>query len=191
MSSEVSICNQGISWVGGNRITAFDNGTTEANLCIDNYEELKKAVLESADWSFAMGKSVPAPEAVGPAFGFTYSFVLPPTVLRVISVSDNPDYENNIDWQKEGNTVECDSKIIYVKFIQNIDDTTKFSPTFRQCLSARIAAEFAIPLAKSRQLQKDMWGLYEAKKSEATNNDGLQGRSKKIKSSWLGNARQK
>ena len=193
--SEVSICNQAIGWVGGNRITSFTDGSIEANLCIDNYEGIKKAVLEASDWTFATNRLIPSPEVSPPEFGYSYSFLMPANCIRVLSVSDNPDWnkEGNIEWQYEDRKILCDYQIIYVKYIKNVDDTSKFSPLFVQALAARISADFAIPLAQSRTLQADQWRLYERKINEANNKDGLQGKhkNKKIKSSWLSGARLK
>ena len=52
-TSEVGICNQSLSWLGGNRITSLDDDTVEANLCIDNYEHSRDTVLDMRHWTFA------------------------------------------------------------------------------------------------------------------------------------------
>lgn len=168
---------------------SLDDGTTEANLCKQNYDPIKKAVLEDAQWSFATKRVTLAPAATPPAFGFNVRFLLPSDVLRVISVSDSPDDRSEVIWEKEGRYILCESNAVYVKYISNVDDPSVFSPMFIQCLAARLAADMAIPLTKSRTLQQDMFQLYDMKLKQALVSDSMQGKSKRIVSSWLKRAR--
>lgn len=189
-ASEVSICNQAIGWVGGDRIISFSDGTAEANLCADNYDSIRKAVLEAAEWHFATARVVPAKSSIAPAYGYASAFPIPTDNIRILTVSSTVDDENDVDWVIEGDSILCDYDVIYVRYIKNIDDPAKFSASFVQALASRLGAEFAIPIAKSRSLQADMWKLYERKVGEASNLSGMQGKSKGIKSSWLKKARQ-
>ena len=190
-ASTVSICNQAIGWVGGNIITSLDDGTDEANLCKINYDNLRNAVLESADWTFAMKRFRVAPLTEVPEYGFSKSFLLDPSILRVISVGTGNEYndENDIDWVREENHILCNESVIYLRGIVEITDPTRFSSNFVQALAARLAADLAIPIASSRQLQSDMWALFEKKSGLAMSLDGKQGRSQRIRSSWPNNTR--
>lgn len=184
MASEVSICNQALGWLGVDRITSLDDDVVEAELCKENYPDLRDAVLEEGAFSFSKVRLVPAAESTAPAFKWAFSFLMPSTVLRVLEVYDNPDIEygeSTLEWEVENGRVLTDSEIIYVRAIQQITDPKKFSPLFVQALAARLAADLAIPLTKSRTLQADMWSLYQNKMQEAMGVDGSQGRRRRTR----------
>lgn len=197
MASTVQICNMAIALVAGNRITALTDETKEATQCNLWFDPLRKAVLEDADWAFAIKRfSSSTPESSSPDWGYTKKYTLNPEVVRVIHCTDDADNingekEDNFDWQREENTIVCDADAIYYKAVMNITDASKFSPGFVQALAARIAVELAIPIAGSRSLMEDMWQLYDRKMDMAVGNDGRQGRSLKFKSSQYRSIRHK
>lgn len=185
MASEVSICNQAISWVGGTRITSLDDGTKEANLCKDNYAALRDAVLSEGAWTFATTRFIPAADAASPAYGYAYSFSISNTILTVLEVQNQstvPNGSNTLDWRMEGNAILCDEQIIYVKAIEQITDPNEFHPLFVQALSARIALDICIPLTRNKALMRDMGALYQEKLETALFVDGSQGKSDRLRS---------
>lgn len=180
--SEVSICNQAISWLAGTPITSLDDDTVEAILCKANYELARNAVLEDRAWTFATRRFVLTPEAEKPAWGYGQQYLIPPEIIRVLEVhdADNQRLANgpsDMDWRREENRIVCNRAKIYVKALVKIEDPERFTPAFVQCLAARIAADIAIPLTESTQMQKDMWALYQVKLADAAATDGSQGRS--------------
>ena len=54
MATETSICNAALNLLGSSNITSIDDDNTKARLCKSNYDELRQAVLEEGNWSFAM-----------------------------------------------------------------------------------------------------------------------------------------
>lgn len=183
MANEVGICNQALGWLGANSITSFDDNSTEAHLCSENYAAIRDAVEEEGYWSFTIQRFSPAFELESPQWGYAYQFLVPTKVLRVVEVHDNsmtPNGGSNFDWRLESGRILCDSNIIFVKAIFQVTDPRSFSPTFVQCLAARLAADLAIPLTKSRSLQSDMFGLYQSKLSTALALDGSQGKGDRL-----------
>lgn len=191
MASEASICNLALGWIGGNLITSLDDETKEAQLCKANYPLLRDAVLEAADWSFAIKRFILPASATPPVTGYSHAYPLPPEVLRVILLSARrtQDYPAVPDWQVEGNEIVTDYDACYAKCVVQVDDPTKFSPLFVNALAARIAADLAVPVASSRQLQSDMWELYTTKKSEANTQNSKQGTAQHVRSNALKTAR--
>ena len=198
-SSEVAICNQALGWLGGTLITSLTDDSDEAKLCNANYASLRDAVLEEREWTFAVERITPARLAAAPEYGFAYQFEIPPSVIRVLQVSQKGATANltaeaystglgtydAIEWVREGSTIRCDAEEIYARVIQQVTDTTKFSPAFDQALAARIAMDLAIPLTESRTLQRDMAAMYGEKINLAAASDGMQGRSQKTRSTSL------
>lgn len=181
MASEVSICNQALSWLGADRIVGLGDGSTNSDLCGDNYIELRNAVLEEANWTFATRRYVLSPPlATVPKYGYSQKFQIPTEVLRVIEASESASHLNgtsNLDWRREEDFLLANIGVIYAKCIVIITDPTKFSSLFVQSLAARIAAELSPTITTSNKKTDQMWTLYGAKIDRAVPIDGSQGRS--------------
>ena len=185
----IEICNQAIGWLGGNRITSLDDGTTEAKLCKDNFTFIRDAVLEAMDWSFAKKQTRLTPLATAPDFRFDQQFLLPSDVLRIITAGAVEDFSDWLEWERQADVVAADTDVLYLLYVARITDTTRFPPSFTQALAQRIAADLAVPLTENAGLSQRYWQLYERKLAEAASNDGMQGRQQKIKSGRLLNIR--
>ena len=191
-TSEVSICNQALGWLGANLITSFDDQTKEANLCGANYASLRDAVLERGDWTFAIRRAeLPqlGEDELVPGYGNAYQ--LPSDCIRVIQASPDARYidTSTMHWEAEDRKVLTDNGACFIKYVYREEDPVRFSPGFVQSLAYRIAAELAIPLTKSRQLQGQMLTIYEDRVKEATGMDGKQGRVPRARSSWSDKSR--
>ncbi len=200
MTSEVAICNQALSWLGGNLITSLDDGTTEAILCKANYDLLRNAVLEEGKWSFATKRFKLLPGPVAPVYGYSTKFPVPSEVLLVIearddnnqgvsgnlfTTSESANGSSRLDWRLEGDSdglfIVATTDVIFCKCIVEITDTTKFTTTFNQALAARIAADIASPLTESSAKEEKMWNKYNNSIVLALAVDGLQGKSDRIR----------
>ena len=185
MSSSVSICNQALGWLGQSPITSFDDPGAAAQLCKQNYAEIRDAVLEEGSWSFASRRISLSPSATAPIFGYTYKFELPKDVLTVKTVSDNPDTvglgDDDFQWDLEERYIMCNSPIIYAKAVVQITDTSKFSPMFTQVLATRLAADFAVPLTQNEKLQTKYLQLYQVRMLDAVGADSIQGRNRRFR----------
>ena len=187
-ATNISICNLALSWLGGNIITSLQDDSTEAKLCSANFDSSRDAALEDGDWSFAIGRCIPAKLSEPPAFGFSAQYQLPknPLCLRVIDVSKSPDFLDPLNvWVKEGDRILCNYEAIYIRCIQQVVDTTRFSPGFVQTCAARLAADICVPLTHDKDLFAYYWQLYKDKKMEALAVDGMQGINKGLRSTQL------
>ncbi len=206
MATEVSICNQALSWLGANPIISLDDETNEARLCKANYEPLRDAVLEARAWTFAVKRIQFARLAQDPLYGFSAAFAIPTSVLTILQVTSGPSSVNSavsttgpalsrenlrngeerrIIWQREGNTVVTDELSIVGRVIERIVDPSRFSPGFTQTLAARIARELAIPITQSQTLEDKMVAKFEHSLAEGGVVEGIQGTSNKIRSDAL------
>ena len=188
MVSEVSICNQALGFLGASRITSLDDPSVAANRCRDNYSFLRDAVLEERMWSFALAREV-SEVADKAAWGDLYQHQLPVEWMQVFRVFSDAGGHGKANWVREGEFVLADYPKVYLWGITRVTDTNKFSQLFVQALAARLAAELAMPITNNRELQADMWGLYQQKLRDAATRDGQQGSSERIQSSALVDAR--
>ena len=200
MATQVSIANLALSWLGTKGITNFSDDTVEASAVRLNYEDAIKAVLEDRNWTFAIERMILTPEEATPIFGYGHQFTIPARVRRVVSVTlegvgDVTTLENRsgandeIDWQKEKNKILANEDKIFVRAVVDEDDPARYPSAFVHALAARLAADMAITLTHSKELQADNWGLYQAKLTAASSSDGRQGRRERLDAPRLTRAR--
>ena len=168
MISEVSICNQALTWLGQDPVTTLDGSLDTQKWMTANYEPLRDAVIESRMWRFAKVRAV-SETSEKDGWGIRYAHPIPNDWLQVFRVFKDigQNYETKSrGWQREGDYVLSQDAKVYMWGVQRVTDTGKFTLLFVQTLAARLAADGAIPLTQNRQLQADMWNLYEAKLAE-------------------------
>lgn len=188
------ICNMAIIHVGGNKISSINDNSVEAIACEIHYETARDKVLADKDWTFATSRAEIAQNASNPVFGYQGSFTIPSDCLRVIEVFEDANAfqrsENPLEWEREENNINADTTgSVFIRYIKRIEATSRYSAGFIDALHHYLAYLLAVPLAQSKSLQKDMMNLYLRALKDAANADGLQGRSKKIRSSRLVSAR--
>jgi hypothetical protein len=176
-TSEVSICNQALSWLGADPITSLDDQSTRAELCKLNYPLLRDAVLEERMWTFATVRDISEVQDKD-AWGVMYQHPTPKNWLSVFRVYRDVNQRQNTTsegWRlEEGNILAQDSKI-FLWGVQSVANTHLFTNMFVQCLAARIAADLCVPLTENIQQQEILWSLYGSKLREAASRDGTQG----------------
>lgn len=183
--SEVSICNQALSWLGQPAISSLDQESTAAELCKLNYPHLRDALLESRMWTFAIIRQDSETE-IETGQGF-FEHTIPDGWLAVYRVyrATLSNRQVQVNWVREGTKILADQGKVELWGLLRIEDPSRFSILFVQALAARIAADLCNALTQNRQLQIDLWGMYEAKLSEAAVRDGQQGRAEEMGSSRL------
>ncbi len=198
--SPTRICNMALGWLGAKIITSLDieESSTEWSLCNLNYDTIRDAVLEEREWTFAVKRKVLNPNSEIEAFGAESSFLIPddrirvltvhdPSALGIGSITDASIHERSQihGWQIEGKYIIVVAQEINIRYIARILDPNEYSPAFQQAFAQRIAAEFALTLTESKTLADRMWDLYEFKLGKGAVLDGIQGRSRRVRSTVL------
>ena len=195
-ASEVDIANMALGWIGADTITSFDDESTQAVLAKLNYPRSRDVVLEVREWTFAVKRFTLQPDTEKPEFQWANQFPIPTEVLRVLTVEREQVVSSNeltsnfieheqMNWVREGGNILADMDVVFMRGLVRIEDPTKFSETFTHALAARLAADLAIPIARSKTLQQVMFTLYDLKLRDAASTEGMQGRSKRIRSRYL------
>jgi hypothetical protein len=193
-TSNTEICNLALSWLAGNRITSLNDDSDEARLCNANYSLSRRAVLEEAEWTFAI-KRVQLPAlAVPPLFGYAYQFLLPSDLMYSIGVYNPQNAQSKSTPPQtrhvlEGENILADIPMIYVKYIADVTNTKRFSPQFDQTLAAHIAMNIAVPLTENEDHFTRMAGLFSANLEKAKSSNGMQGTREMLQTSQQENSR--
>lgn len=194
MTNKVEICNMALAQLGESPVTSLDNPKTRnEELCDLYYDNLRRAILEEVQWSFAIkrefieGTVLPDPE-----WGYGNQHLLPQGTLRLLFVGrqNNERQYSQFDWRVENGVIISDSATIYIRYLFDEEDPNRFSANFIQCLVARLAAEMCIAITENRALYGDLYRRYEEKLSTAATIDNMQGRSERLLTGRLLSSRQ-
>ena len=194
MTERVDICNMALSWLGEDEITSIEDPSTRALQLKINYIPARDATLEAHEWSFAIERFVPGIVSGEPQWGDYNAFSVPAEIIRVLTVDRNTDTgmdlgriggREQLDWVFERNLILCREDVIYCRGIRRIEEEGRFSPLFVHAFAAKLAALVALNLTASAEIQGNMYALYDQFISEAKSRDGLQGRSRRIRSRYL------
>lgn len=184
--TSIDIVNMALADCGGNLISVIGEDTAEGRQAKAKYAGLRDLVLEAREWTFAKGRLLLNRDPIAPAFGYTYQYIIPPAVIRVIRVYNSSGTVAGSqvlvdDWVREGARVLTDDAgPLAAEVILRVDEST-FSPGMAVALAARLTASFAIPLTENRQLAKDFMDYYKAFMQDAGAMDGSQGRTQVLR----------
>jgi hypothetical protein len=129
------------------------------------YEDIKNWMLSQHPWRFAIKRVVLAPDEEKPISGFAYAYTLPSDFLGLYSFGKyfkTPNYSDNVvssdqRYSIEGDKILCDvEKELYLTYMAQIKEADKFSPSFREALIAKLAAEYAPRVKQSTSLAKSL-----------------------------------
>ena len=105
MASEVDICNKALLSLGAAQIISLDDPTTEGALCKQLYADLRDAVLQAHDWSFAVERVNLPKSGSDPTFRYANAYPLPARVLYVSEVNKVDRNDPTKDWQVEDDRI--------------------------------------------------------------------------------------
>lgn len=170
MSTEVEIFNSAMDILGSATITSFSENSKEAKLGFRNYPKVRRTLLESHYWNFAMKRIELALDSGTPKFGYTYSHTLPADCLRVRQTDDN-----GVKFIVQGRMVLSNNAAVMIEYISDVTDTSLFNASFEDALANAIAAKLAYPMTKSRTVARDQHSLAKELKKDAWSMDGQEG----------------
>lgn len=187
-TSEVSICNQALGWLGLDPIISLDDPVNTAALCKANFAPLRDALMESTDWTFAQKRIELPKSAAIPAWGYAGQFELPADCLRINYVTDSPDIYESMPmdpWVREGSYILTQSSSCFMRYTAVSTDPKQWSEGFAQALAARLAAEIAMAATDSATHMGIMQEKYTMLVAIAKQDDGRQGTAQIIRSNDL------
>ena len=174
MASEVDICNSALNAVGASNIIALTEDSRSGRLCNQRYTFVRDSVFRSHPWNCLIKRIELAQDADAPAWEYAYSYQLPadPYCLRVLEVEGE---DLAIQYAIEGRKILTDEGTVKIRYIARVTDPNEYDATLVETLSAALAAELAYPIANSNGLAQSMYGIYQAKLSEARFVDATEG----------------
>lgn len=164
MTSAVDICNMALAVLGDSaNITNIDppEGSAQAEYCATFYPQARKTVLSMHQWSFATKRAELSSitTAHPPPQSWEYTYAMPSAVLKVIGVyAKETSYDENkrqAAFEVSGN---FNTRVIYsntenavLRYVANVDDTTRFSPLLVNAIVYTLASFLAGPIIKGTE----------------------------------------
>lgn len=180
MASVVGIVNRGLRAVGAeNTITALTDGTRNANVASDLYEEHRDNLLRGHPWNFATKRIKLARSATTPVYGWDYQYPVPSDFLRLLEVHDNSAGVGILEYKYEtdatdGRVIRANADEVWLKYVAQITDPNQMPPDFRMALSMSLAVDFSIAITNSNSLEEIMRDRYTRAVSRAKSNDSVE-----------------
>lgn len=171
-SSEVQICSNALLLIGARPINSFSDDGDPATLCSNLWPTVRDAVLRSHPWNCAMKRAALAPDAVAPDFDWSYRFQLPGDSLRIWTIGRDGE---SPDWEVENGYILMDEAICYVRYIQQLEDVTRYDALLTLAMTSGMAAMLADPITKSATRQQAAIKLHEFHLKTARTVDGMEG----------------
>lgn len=158
MPSIVAICNTALSRLGDSATVASidpPEGSAQAEHCAVFYPIARDTLLEMHEWGFATRRANLALLSGVPSWNWRFAYAKPSSCVKIISIlrPDACSTEESVDYRTE--TSATGSPIILtnledatVRYIAQVEDSTKFSPLFTDALAWLLASYLAGPLIK-------------------------------------------
>lgn len=175
MTTAVSICNSALIKLGAGQITALDNSSFESKLCTEQYEKIRRSLLYSHPWNFAIKRASWVPNGNTPAWGFEQEYDLPADFLRIIEMSDA-----DIEYQIEGNKLVCNESNIDLIYLYDETDPAKYSAGFIELLALKISVELCHALVQSASLKQTLLTEYNERLRDTRSFDAQEGTPRKF-----------
>ena len=153
--SPLDICSRSLILIGAEPISSFDDGSTEALVCVNLYEDLVRTSLTNTRWRFATNQQVLNRLTNEPTGRYDQAYQLPTDSIMVHALTVN---DNNIDYQLYGdkafaNTSTADVVIAAYTFRVS---ATHFPSYFTIAVTFSLAVVLATSIARDASLAQLM-----------------------------------
>lgn len=166
----IDCCNSALQRVGATSITALTDNSPEARACTIAYDSNRRDELRRYKWNFAIARQVLTPDALAPAFDYTYAFTLPSDCLRVLRPNTS-----DLDWVIEGRKIlSNDSSTLNLRYIADIEDVSQFDASFYNVVAAALALDLCERLTQSNTKKQLLQKEYEQAIADARQANALE-----------------
>ena len=154
MADETEFLNGALGQAGCSRIAAIDDGSVNANWCKTYYKPLRRALLRMTDWSFAGAQLSLSLDATAPVFGYTYSYGLPPDLIKIktyngmqINFTLADDWMSwrfvGANWKIEGQKLYSNESAAFIEYVIDITDPSRWDTLFYEMFQGWLASKLA------------------------------------------------
>ena len=184
----LDICSRALILIGAEPISSFDDGTTEATVAVNMYEDVVQAALVNSRWRFATNQKIVNRLTDAPTGRYDYAYQLPSDMIMLHGATVNG---NLIEYQVYGDklfadTTETDTVIVDYSFRAS---EVNFPSYFTLAVEFSLAIIFATSIARDASLASLMTERAESSMAKARSLDSQQQTTRKLETSRFLTAR--
>jgi|TARA_Y100000114_G_C11701398_1_gene298612 hypothetical protein len=184
----LDICSRALILIGADPISSFDDGTTEATVAVNMYEDVAQSALVNTRWRFATNQKVLNQLSDEPTGRYDLAYQLPSDLLMLHAVTVN---DNLIDYQMYGDKVFADTStqdVVIADYSFRANEET-WPSYFTLAVEFSLAIIFATSIARDANLASLMTARAEATMAKARTMDSQQQTTRKLVTSRFLTAR--
>jgi len=178
-TTPIDICNRALVLIGASPMTSFEDGTNEALVAVNLYEDTCRSTLVNSRWRFATDQRILNRLTDTPTGRWDAGYLIPAESLYVhtVTVSDSP-----IKYDIFGNYVYCDATTtdVVIADYSFRQSEAKFPSYFVQALVYELSAQFALGIARDEGLSSMMFNNAKFYLQKARTMDSQQQTTKKL-----------
>lgn len=157
ITSDVEICNMAINRVGGERISSLgDTSSKEGRLLNSIYARSRRSLIKQYSWPFARKRKQLTRLAETPEYEYDYAYSFPADCLSILHQTNDAGEWSTAKYRIEGTSILSDEEEMFLFYVADVTDPTKFSEEFVEVFIAYLAKEIAYPLTRDVNLRRDM-----------------------------------
>lgn len=177
MATSVDICNLALAHLGDEASVSNispPDGSAQAAHCARYYPIARDQLLEMHAWNFAVTRAQLAETGTAPD-QWAYQYALPTNCVKVLKVfsdgveDDTQSEDFNVETLVDGTVViQTNAKLAWCRYVKQVTDTSKFTPTFVICLSWLLASYIAGPITKDLTKKESSYKVFQMEFGKAT-----------------------
>lgn len=148
-ATDVSICSNALLMLGAQPINDLTENSDRARLASNLYPTIRNAVVRGFPWNCCITRVVLSPDALAPAFDWTYQFSLPGDFVRALAVGEAG---VETDFRIEGRKLLSDDNPCYLRYIFRNDNPATWDDGLVHVVTATMAAAMAYGITQSASL---------------------------------------
>lgn len=166
MTSVLDICLMALDHIGASSIASLEEKSAEARACRRFFYTTRDQVLRDHAWGFAERRKFLTMLNPDHSYGFDYAYEYPQDCLSAREIFrsplDLPPIEFRVVRQDDGfpRMILCNEPSAILIYTAKISDCDGFDSAFIKALSWALAAELAMPLTKTLNVQEAALKVY-------------------------------
>ena len=181
-NSGIDICSRALILIGADPITSFDDGSTEALVSVNMYEDIARAALVNSRWRFATNQAVLNLLTDAPTGRYNKAYQLPSDILMLHAITNE---DSPIEYQLYGSKVYADTTdadVIIADYSFRAEEQS-WPSYFTLAVEYALATVFATSIARDSTLGGLMQGQAERSMAKARSLDSQQQTARKLTTS--------
>ena len=149
--TSLKIASRALILISADAITAFDDGSTEATIATNMYEDVCRTALTNTRWRFATNQATLNLLSSAPTGRYDKAYQIPSDSLMIHAVTVN---DNVIDYQTYGDKIYADTSTtdsLIADYTFRVGED-KFPSYFILALEYSLASVFATSIARDANL---------------------------------------